>query len=136
MINTCIACITIEQMIDKKREYMNPPLFACSVLCFCLVGFLCFRCFFAFGAFGACKIFFEKNKGFKTALITLFILLLLLGCFRSFLILIGCFSLFQLVPHLRTYHSHHLWSVCFRDFQPFCWSDESSFSSYTRFHIM
>ena len=25
MINTCIACITIEQMIDKKREYMNPP---------------------------------------------------------------------------------------------------------------
>ena len=136
MINTCIACITIEQMIDKKREYMNPP---CLLVAFCAFAWLVFC---ALGAFlllvllVRAKSFSKKNKGFKTALITLFILFLLLGCFRSFLILIGCFSLFQLVPHLRTYHSHHLWSVCFRDFQPFCWSDESSFSSYTRFHIM
>ena len=46
-----------------------------AFLCFCLVAFLRFG---AFGAFVACKIFSLKNnnKKFKTALITLFVLLL------------------------------------------------------------
>ena len=55
-----------------------------NVLCFCLVTFLCFLCFLVlFGAFCAfwcfwCvqNLFVKKNKEFKAALITSFILLL------------------------------------------------------------
>ena len=49
-------------------------MFACSVLCFCLVASLCFRCFWCVQ-----YLFVKKNKVVKTALITSFTLLLLSG---------------------------------------------------------
>ena len=49
-------------------------LFACSVLCFCLVASLWFWCYWCFWCVQ--NLFVKKNKEFKTALIISFTLLL------------------------------------------------------------
>ena len=79
----------------------------CSLVALCAFAWLRFCAFYAFGAFGACEIFSKKNnKGFKTSLITSFIIIDKFAIIHNYYIL---HNLIYITTKF-TYHKHEFFN--------------------------